>query len=262
MFTQGCSEKGVDISDGGAIYNNYGVTSVGMGSVCDTLLNIKRFVFKEKKYKLEELNNLRKNNFKNSDAVYERLRSAEHHFAHDEQEAEDLVNRIIAHSNSIVNEYKNPLGGKVKFGLSSPFYIRDAKSAPADFAGRRSGDPYGTHISCFDASYTEIVNFASKLDYSGHAFNGNAIDYFLSPSFIIDNIDKFVLFIKSSIRIGFFQMQMNIMDSATLIDAKMNPEKYPGLIVRVWGFSAYFNDLPDEYKNVLIERALQSEKVA
>ena len=36
--------------------------------------------------------------------------------------------------------------------------------------------------------------------------------------------------------------------SKTLIDARDNPEKYPGLIVRVWGFSAYFNDLPDEYK--------------
>ena len=54
----------------------------------------------------------------------------------------------------------------------------------------------------------------------------------------------------------------DIMDSATLIDAKNNPQKYPGLIVRVWGFSAYFNDLPEKYKDVLIERALQSEKVA
>lgn len=53
---------------------------------------------------------------------------------------------------------------------------------------------------------------------------------------------------------------MNIMDSKTLIDARDNPEKYPGLIVRVWGFSAYFNDLPDEYKCTLIKRALESEK--
>ena len=54
-------------------------------------------------------------------------------------------------------------------------------------------------------------------------------------------------------------MQMNVVDSKTLIDAKKHPEKYKHLIVRVWGFSAYFNDLPDEYKMVLINRALASE---
>ena len=57
-------------------------------------------------------------------------------------------------------------------------------------------------------------------------------------------------------------MQMNAMDSKTLIDAKAHPEKYPGLVVRVWGMSAYFNDLPESYKNFLIERAIAAEKVA
>ena len=37
------------------------------------------------------------------------------------------------------------------------------------------------------------------------------------------------------------------------------PEKFPNLIVRVWGFSSYFNDLPENYKNLLIQRALESE---
>lgn len=45
------------------------------------------------------------------------------------------------------------------------------------------------------------------------------------------------------------------MDKATLVDAKAHPEKYPNLIVRVWGFSAYFNDLPESFKDNLIRRA-------
>ena len=52
---------------------------------------------------------------------------------------------------------------------------------------------------------------------------------------------------------------MNVLDSKTLIAAKANPKLFPNLIVRVWGFSAYFNDLPEEYKDVLIKRALESE---
>ena len=106
------------------------------------------------------------------------------------------------------------------------------------------------------------MNFAGKLDYCGHAFNGNVVDFFTPSGLIDNNTEKFVLFMKSAIRTGFFQMQMNIIDSATLIDAKEHPEKYPGLIVRVWGFSAYFNDLPEEYKNLLIVRAIEAEKVA
>ena len=161
-----------------------------------------------------------------------------------------------------MKDYINPIGGKIKFGLSSPFYIRDAKGVAADFAGRKKGNPYSTHISSIDATYTEVINFAGKLDYSGHAFNGNVVDFFVSPSFIENNTEKFKLFMKAAINIGYFQMQMNIMDSKTLIDAKQHPDKYPGLIVRVWGFSAYFNDLPEDYKNVLIERAIESEKAA
>ena len=54
-------------------------------------------------------------------------------------------------------------------------------------------------------------------------------------------------------------MQMNVVSSKTLIEAKQNPDKFPNLIVRVWGFSAYFKDLPNNYKDYLIERALKSE---
>ncbi len=58
---------------------------------------------------------------------------------------------------------------------------------------------------------------------------------------------------------GVFQMQLNVVDSKTLIDAQANPDKYPNLIVRVWGFSTYFKDLPKDYQDVLIKRALENE---
>lgn len=262
MLTDGCNESGKDISEGGAVNSHYGVTSVGMGSAVDSLFNIKKLVFDEKKYSLTELNTKRKENYKDAELMFEELKQMPHAYAHDDENVEKLVNHIISVSNKVLDKYRNPLGGQVKFGLSSPFYIRDAKKSPADFAGRKNGDPYGTHISCVDAPYTEVVNFAGAIKYSGHAFNGNVVDYFMSPNLIDGNPDKFILFMKAAIRVGFFQMQMNILDSATLIDAKEHPDKYPGLIVRVWGFSAYFNDLPDDYKDVLIERAIRSEKVA
>lgn len=261
MFTDGCNESGKDICEGGAVYNNYGVTSVGMGSVCDSLLNIKKLVFDDKQFTLKKLNEARKSNYKANPEILAQLKNMQHYFAHHDKAAVQLVNHIIKVSNKEVEKYTNPIKGKVKFGLSSPNYIKSGSNSMADFAGRINGTPYGTHISSTDASYTEIVKFAGKLDYSGYCFNGNVVDFFVSPGLLKDHVGQFVQYLKSAIRLGFFQMQMNIMDSATLIDAKANPEKYPGLIVRVWGFSAYFSDLPEKYKDVLIERALKNEAV-
>ena len=83
----------------------------------------------------------------------------------------------------------------------------------------------------------------------------------VTPSFIESNKEKFLDFLILSTKVGFFQMQMNVVSSEILIKAKKNPKEFPDLIVRVWGFSAYFNDLPEEYKNLLIERALKSEGI-
>ena len=73
---------------------------------------------------------------------------------------------------------------------------------------------------------------------------------------------KFVDFLMVSIEVGFFELQMNVVGSDVLIAAKKEPEKYMNLIVRVWGFSAYFNDLTEEYKNILIERTKMYESAS
>lgn len=260
IFTDGCSNKRIDISDGGCEYKNYGITTVALSNVVDSLLTIRSLVFEKKKYRLVELNKKRKKNFKNSEELYNELQKEAKHYGHDENEVINLVNRITENLSRIAQTYKNPLGGTVKFGLSSPGYNMLSKKTPADVSGRKAGMQYNTHISCMDASYTEIVNFAGKLDYNHQRFNGNVVDFFVSPNFIKQNPGKFTAFMKGAICTGFFQMQMNVLDSKTLIDADKYPQKYRGLIVRVWGFSAYFNDLPKSYKKLLIERAIESEK--
>ena len=50
------------------------------------------------------------------------------------------------------------------------------------------------------------------------------------------------------------QHQPNIMDRDTLIKAQNSPEEYKDLIVRLWGVSAHFVDLPRDIQNELIER--------
>ncbi len=262
MFMDGCSEKRKDVSEGAAKYNNYGITTVALSNVVDSLCNIKKLVFEEKKHTLTEMNKARVEDFANAPELFAEITALQKSYGHDDVVVESLVNRITASVAEVAKDYRNALGGTVKFGLSSPGYNILSKKMPADFSGRKSGKPYNTHISCTDAGYTEIVGFAGKLGYDRQRFNGNVIDFFMTESLIEGNIDKFVLFMKGAIASGFFQMQMNLIDSKTLIDAKVHPEKYKGLMVRVWGFSAYFNELPEGYKDLLIERAVAAERVA
>ena len=262
LFIDNCNEKNMDISQGGAKYNHYGITTVGLANTVNSLYAIKKLVFEDRKYSLNELNKMRKNNFKKDkyQDAYNELKSIKPRFGMDDEEILDISNDIIQFLEDCFKDYTNKFGGKIKFGLSAPSYISAGVEINASFDGRKASEPLSTHISLdTNKDFTEVLRFASKLDYGGAKFNGNVIDLMLSPDFIKNHSDKFTDFIYSSIKLGFFQMQMNVVDSKTLIEAKENPEAHPNLIVRVWGFSAYFNDLPEEYQDLLISRALKNE---
>ena len=253
IFTEDCIKNNKDISSGGAIYNNYGLLSVSLSNTVNSLLTIKEKVFKEHKISLNDFNKKRLNN------SLEKI-SLKNKFGSDNKEVIDLTNKIMIMTSKYLLNYKNKLGGNYKFGLSSPNYISSSLNSLASFDGRKANAPYSVHISSEEPlAYTELTQFAGKLDYSKNKYNGNVVDFFISPSFIENNYEKFVDFLMLSLKSGYFEMQMNVVSSDILIAAKKDPTKFPNLIVRVWGFSAYFKDLPEEYKDLLVRRALENE---
>lgn len=258
LFIDNCNKNSKDFSQGGAIYNNYGLTSVSLSNTVNSLFNIKKLVFDDEKYSLDELNSIRKDNFKDENILTELKKQVK--FGMDDEEIINLTNEITKCTNDVIASKTNRFGDKFKFGLSAPSYISKSPNIKASFDGRRDFEPFNVHISNENnKDYTELMRFASKIDYSEHRFNGNVVDFMVTPDFITKNFDKFLDFIQMSLDMGVFQMQLNVVDSQTLIDAQNNPEKYPNLIVRVWGFSSYFKDLPKEYQDVLIKRALENE---
>ncbi len=258
-YIRNCNESKKDISLGSAKYMNYGVLTSGLGNTIDSLLNIKNLVFDKKKYKLDYLI-LEKNNNFSDDKILNELKNSELRYGIDNDLVIELTNKIIDFANQEFSSYKNNFGGVFRFGLSSPNYIANSKNIKASLDGRKDFEAYNVHISSTgNASYTEVINFASKLHYGIRNLNGNVCDLILTKNLLDNNFDKFILFIKQAIKEGFFQIQFNVLDSKTLIKAKENPEDFKDLIVRVWGFSAYFVELPEEYQDLLIERALRNE---
>jgi pyruvate-formate lyase len=239
-----------------AYYCYFGILCPGFSNGIDGLLALDQLVFKDKTVSLSDLNNDRIKDFSEYGGLFNKVRL---HYGMDDDQVILLTNKILSFMDEACAGLKNKYGFQIKFGLSSPNYML-GESNEASFDGRKSGKPYNVHISsATPLPYTELLNFASKLNYSGFAMNGNVVDLMVSPSFIQENKDKFELFLIKSVQNGFFELQMNVVSSKMLIDAKAHPEKYQNLIVRVWGFSAYFKDLPVDYQDYLIKRAIQNE---
>jgi formate C-acetyltransferase len=263
LFMDNCIEKKMDISEGGAKYNHYGITTVALANVVNSLLNIKKYVYDLKILSFSELKKVLSNNYDDqmSGDIQKLFKNERVRYGVDNDEVLVITNDIITFTTEVIN--KNKLvesDHKIKFGLSAPSYISASSNIPATPDGRNKNSPFVVHISN-DGSvdFTSLFSFASKINYSENRFNGNVVDCIVSPHFIRDNFNKFVLMIYNSFISGVFEMQFNVINSDTLIQAKKYPEQFRHLIVRVWGFSAYFNDLPEEYKNVLIERTIEHE---
>lgn len=260
LFDTGAHEKRLDISQGGAKYDNYGILSVALANTVNSLYVIKKLVFEDKVYSFSQLDSMRRKDFKGFDEVLSVIKGIDKVWGHDEESVYELINEITERTYKALNHKSDMTGRRIKLGLSSPHYIMNSVGYSASFDGRRKGEPFAVHISSSDSrAYTEILNFAAGLDYSDGRFNGDTVDIVISPGLIRKNIEAFIMLLKTAVSKGVFQIQSNIIDSKTLEEAKKEPEKFPDLIVRVWGFNAYFNQLPEEYKDYLIERTKQSE---
>lgn len=254
----GCRER--DISEGGAKYNHMGILTVGLSNTVDSLLNIKRWLESQVVNSLDEIKKLIETNFEyNLELLYD-ARNKGLKFGDDKEEVIALSNDIMHTILTMTENELNPFGGKYKVGFSSPSFIGSGMSLPATPDGRREKEPLGVHISPShgEVTYVQLFNFSSKLNYK-KVFNGAVTDIMIEVGFLKKNLSVFINLFKTFFRLGGAQLQCNVLNYEQLLDAIKHPDKYPNLVVRVWGFSAYFKDLPEEYKQLIVKRAKQYE---
>lgn len=255
LFFDSCIERGRDFADGGAKYAMHGAQVVGLPNTVNALLNIKKYVFDTKTLSYQKLRHILETDFADAEDIRLMFRASEEKFGKCSEAVISLTNQLMEVAGDAVSKIKCN-DQPVKIGFSSPSYIGDARYIGASADGRHKGEPLAVHISPLsqDIDISEILQFATELNYSGNRLNGNVVDFIL-PSSYVKMPSKLIALLKKAVSDGLFEIQLNVLDKKTLIDAKAHPEKYPDLIVRVWGFSAYFNDLPEVYKDNLIARA-------
>ncbi len=254
-----CIERGKGIFEGGAKYNNIGIFSGGISNGADSLAAIKKAIYDEKFTTKEELLTALKNNFEGFEDLRKLLLNCPKMGSNDDY-VDSLADDILKTFSQNFNGRENSRGGVYRSGTGTATgYINYAKNVGATADGRKKGEPFASSFSpSFQAKNNgplSAIQTFSKFDLS-NCCNGGPFTIEIHDTVFnhADGIKKVAMLVKTFFDLGGHQMQINSVNREKLIDAQKHPEKYPNLIVRVWGWSGYFNELDLEFQNHIINR--------
>ncbi len=258
LLTENCLACGKDFAEMGAKYDYYQIPLCGIPNLADSLMVIKRFVYEENKYSLEDIIGFMVNDFPDEAVRAEFINNAPK-YGNDMDEVDLIAADILDKACDVLENMSK------KYGLSyhaQPFSflwmlaLGGCSLATPD--GRHAGDPLAYSCSPMQGrdfnGVTAVLNSIAKLPGKKAPGKISAIVEVDPKLFCDRNIDAMTdIFIAASNQ-GLMNVQFNIVDADTLIDAQKYPEKYSNLAVRVSGFSQKFNLLTPEIQNHIIGR--------
>lgn len=259
LFSRYCVEKAKDCSEYSAKYNNFGFHGAGIANAADALCAVKKLVFEDKKYSAEEIISALDADF----GGFEEMRSemlASPKMGSDDDYVDSIASDIMDDFCVSMKKLKSSHGGIFRPGTGSAMeYIREAKKVGATADGRYAYTPYSSSFSPSVTAHTagplSVIKSFTKFDMKRIANGGPLTLEIHDTTFRNDDgVAKAARLVKSFIQLGGHQLQLNAVNRDKLIDAQKHPEDYPNLIVRVWGWSGYFNELDAEYQNHIISR--------
>jgi len=258
-FVQPCLDRGRDVTNGGAKYNNYGIHGAGIANAADALAAIRTEVFERRSSTAEELIRALDDNFAGHEELQRRLLACPK-MGNNEEEVDELGDFLMEAFARAMNGRPNPRGGIYRAGTGSAMeYIFRAKAVGATADGRPAYEPYGSSFSPslharLNGPLSAVQSF-SRFDMKKIVNGGPFTIEIHDTVFRNEEGEKKVAqLIKTFIDLGGHQIQINAVNRDTLLDAQRHPEKYPNLIVRVWGWSGYFNELDVAFQDHVIRR--------
>ena len=254
-----CISNGIDYNAGGARYNSSYVQGVGLGSITDMLTAIEYQVFTEKRITLPTLLKVMADNFEGHDELHAALIYDTPKYGNDEDQADKHATWVFEAFHAAIDGRPSPRGATYRINMlptTSHVYFGKVVGATPD--GRLANEPLSEGISPFQGmdrqGPTAVLNSALKFDHL--RTGGTLLNQKFTPDFFSDDnaIAKIRQLIRSYFRRNGHHIQFNVVAAETLRDAQKHPEKYQDLIVRVAGYSDYFNDLGVELQEEIIRR--------
>ncbi len=256
----GCIEKGKDVTAGGAKYNLTTINGCGMANTADSLAAIKKLVYEDKVISLQELRETLRSNFSGEEALRQRLTNKAPKYGNDDDYVDIFMKDLSEFFCDRVMRHRNPRGGKFQAGLYTvDWHAILGKLTGALPDGRLASKSLANGLSPSQGrdriGPTAVLRSITKLNHSLMA-NGMVLDMKFYPTALSgrEDLEKFKSLIKTYFVMGGMEIQFNVVDRKTLIEAQKSPENYGDLVVRVSGFSAYFTRLDKEIQDEIIAR--------
>ncbi|GHV76554.1 glycyl radical enzyme [Spirochaetia bacterium] len=266
-----CIERGLNLKEGGAVYDFISDLQVGIANLADSLAAIKKCVFEDKSISTKELWDALQNNFAGSDC--ERIRElliAAPKYGNDDDYVDLLVREAYDVYIDEMKKYHNtrfgrgPIGGIYYAGTSSiSANVPQGAGTTATPDGRKAGEPLAEGCSPSHSmdrhGPTAVFKSVSKLP-TKEITGGVLLNQKVSPAMLEteENREKLIFLLHAFFnRLDGFHVQFNVVSRETLLDAQVHPEKHQDLIVRVAGYSAFFNVLSRQTQDDIIARTEQ-----
>jgi formate C-acetyltransferase len=267
-----CIERGLNLKEGGAVYDFISDLQVGIANLADSLAAIKKCVFEDKTVNAAELWDALMANFegKRNEEIRALLLDAPK-YGNDDDYVDSLICRAYDIYIDEMKKYRNtrygrgPIGGIYYAGTSSiSANVPQGAGTLATPDGRRAGEPLAEGCSPSHAmdrqGPTAVFKTVSKLP-TREITGGVLLNQKVTPQMLTKEEDrqKLISLVRAFFnRLEGFHVQFNVVSRATLLDAQANPEKHRDLIVRVAGYSAFFNVLSRETQDDIIGRTEQT----
>jgi len=255
-MVDGCLEKGLDLTRGGALYNSTGVQFMGFANVVDSLYSVKKAVFEDKLFTMADLAQWLSEDWQDAEDKRAYFLNRIPKYGNDNDEVDALGVRVMDHYCDVLSGYRNFRGGFFWPGVFSVgFHITMGAFTGATPDGRFAGDVLGNGITPTTGNAvsgpTAIMNSVVKLPVT-RATNGVNLNMRFQGKKI--RTEHLAALIQTYFRNGGTQVQFNMVDSAILRDAQKHPEKHRDLFVRVSGYSAEFIGLSEIAQDEIISR--------
>jgi trans-4-hydroxy-L-proline dehydratase len=259
LIIDDCIAKGTDYVAGGTRYNTTYIQGVGLGTMTDCLSAMKYQIFDEKKIKMEELLVALAADFEGHEQLRYELLYNTPKYGNDEEAADDRLREVFEIYYNALNGKPNTRGGHHRVNLlPTTCHVYFGKVTGALPDGRKAKVAVSEGISPVQGADhcgpTAVIKSAAKIDHlrtGGTLLNQKFAPEFFEDEEAIHNMTKLV---RSYFRMDGHHIQFNVISADTLREAQKHPEKYRDLIVRVAGYSDYFNDLGIDLQEEIIKR--------
>ena len=282
LYIDDCIEKGRDYYSGGARYNTTYIQCTGLGTITDSFTALKKHVFEDHKYTMDEMLEACKNNWgaplsspegdtnplQGNEApsgavggavMRAYIRNHTPFFGNDDAYADEIAVRVYEDLVKAIEGRPNTRGGKTQLNmLSTTCHNYFGSVCGATPNGRLAHFAISDGTSPAHGSDTHgptaVIKSLGKLDQTKSG--GTLLNVRFVPQLLKREEDqkKLASLIRTYFKFGGHHIQFNIVDTATLHDAQQHPEEYRDLLVRVAGYSDYFNDMTEQLQNEIIAR--------